>query len=238
MKRSLLSHYLIAGILVLFFAGCEENLMTRTPDGAIDGKTFGDGRGYEGPGTLTDHRNGDRYPYPEIIEREYIPPYKLFAYQKCLAWRITWPDYAESADVDKIPTVFSTNGAFNSFYYLNNVDPQNTYNTKFSIYYDNKLICSNNLWDELDYTFNAPAGSMETVRFAKVDKDVDDIQYWVEERPKLFEENWPGSPDTEVEYEAGDFFIYNLVDQMLYGGVRIVSMSPRIIEVYLAVPND
>jgi len=78
---------------------------------------------------------------------------------------------------------------------------------------------------------------METVRFAKVDKSVSTIKYWVEERPDQFENYWPGSSDVELEYESGDFFMFELTDQKLYGGIRIVSMSPRIVEVYLAVLN-
>jgi hypothetical protein len=211
--------------------------MTRDQQTILGGKTL---EGVdERPGGFTSHPGGWRYPYPDIIKKEFIPPYKLFAHTKCFAWRITWPDYEASADIEKIPTVFNTgNGALNSFYYLNNVDPENTYNSKFNLYYENKLASSSGLWDELDYTFGAPAGTMETVRFAKFDLSVKEIQYWVEERPELFEINYPGVGDEEVEYESGDFFIYYLTDQMLYGGVRIVSMSPRIIEVYFAVPNN
>ncbi|HEX6227338.1 MAG TPA: hypothetical protein VFZ52_23135 [Chryseolinea sp.] len=225
--------YWLSGMIMVFLAGCEDYSMTRNHQ-PVFGKTLG---GSEGPGSYTDHPNGDRYPYPEIIEKVYIPPYRLFADMKCLAWRITWPEYAATADVNMIPTVFSANGAFNSFYYLNNVDVANTYKTKFSIYYDEKVACSNILWDELDHTFNAPLGAMETVRFAKVDKTLDVIQYWVEERPALFENNWPGSNDLELDYAEGDFFIYHLTEQDLFGGIRIASMEPRIIEVYLAVPN-
>lgn len=229
--------YVLSAMIMIFLAGCEENLMTRNNQPVL-GKTFGGGGRDEGPGSYTDHPNGDRYPYPTIIKKVYIPPYDLFAAKKCLAWRIEWPDYAGSADIEKIPTVFAMNGALNSFYYLNNVDPANTYKTKFSIYYDEKVASSNGLWDELDYTFNAPSNSMETVRFAKVDEPLEDIQFWVEERPDQFENYWPGSSDVELDYSAsGDFFIFHLTDQQLYGGIRIASMDPRIIEVYLAVPN-
>lgn len=222
-------------ICFILFGGCEDSFMTRDQHGVIKEKTYGGG--HEGPGGYTDHPNGDRYPYPRIIEREFIPPYPKFDYMKCLAWRIEWPDYAGSADIEKIPTVFSQNGAFNSFYYLNNNSPQTTYNTKFSIFYDNRLVSSNLMWDELDYTFNAPLHSMELVRFAKADFTVNVIEYWVTQRPQLFESNWNGADGEDLEYSEGDFFIFNLTEQMLYGGVRIVQQSPRIIEVYLAVPN-
>jgi hypothetical protein len=236
MNKLVSTRFLFPAIFAILFIGCDDNFMMRNQPTVIDGKTLVGG--HEGPGMLTDHPNGDRYPYPDIIEKVYIPPYPKFDYMKCLAWRITWPDYEESADIDRIPTVFRTNGALNSFYFLNNVDPQNTYDTKFSIYYDNRVVSSSNLWDELDYTFNAPAGSMESVTFAKVDEPLDDIQYWVEERPQQFENHWPGSADQDLAYGEGDFFIYYLPTQNLFGGIRIVSMDPHIIEVYLAVPND
>jgi hypothetical protein len=215
--------------------GCEDNFTTSDRHGIIKDKTIFDG-GHEGPGVYIQHPNGDRYPYPDIIEREYIPRNPMFDYMKCLAWRITWPDYAGSADIDKIPTVWGTNGGLNSFHYLNNVGAQATYNTKISLFYKETLISSHILWDELDYTFNA-LDNMESVRFVKHDLTLDKIKDWVTERPQLFEEYYPGVGVNEIEYEEGDFFIYYLTDQLLYGGVRIVSMSPRIIEVYLVVPN-
>ena len=225
---------LIVLMSVIFCTGCEDNLMKRDGERIPGSKTFGES--HEGPGGFTDHPLGDRYPYPQIIDKVYIPPYDLFANTKCLAWRITWPEYAGSADIERIPTVFTLNGALNSFYVLNGALPQKTYNTKFSLYYDNKVISSNGMWDELEHTFDA-LENMETVRFAKVDKSVSVIKFWVEERPDQFENYWPGSSDVELEYESGDFFIYELTKQHLYGGIRIVSMSPRIVEVYLAVPN-
>jgi hypothetical protein len=229
--------YTISGFIALSFMGCgDQSIITRDQSSQL-GKTIHSGR-HEGPGSFTDHPNGDRYPYPEIIKNKYIPPYDLFSHTHCMAWRITWPAYAGSADVAKIPTVFATgNGALNSFYYLDNVDPLNTYKTKFSLYYENKVATSNTMWDELKYTFYAPANSMESVWFAKVDQPVDIIQFWVTERPDQFENHWPGNEGEELTYGEGDFFIYYLTDQNLYGGIRIVSMSPRIIEVYLAVPS-
>lgn len=227
--------FLIPVMCIIFFSGCEDNFTTRDHQGVIKDKTFGGG--HEGPGGYTDHPNGDRYPYPEIIKKEFIPPNSMFDYMKCLAWRIEWPEYDGSADVNKIPTVFAKNGAFNSFYYLNNVDPENTYKALFSIYFDNKVASASGLWDELDYSFNAPLGVMESVFFAKVNFTTEVVKVWVTERPQLFEQNWPGSADLELDYEEGDFFIFKY-DEANYGGVRIVSETPRVIEVYMAVPNN
>jgi hypothetical protein len=222
----------------IFFLGCQENFVNRNPPSTINNtKTFGGA--HEGPGGFTDHPLGGRYPYPTIIHRIYIPEYRPFAYTKCLTWRIEWPAYSNSADVDRIPTVFTTsNGALNSFYYLNSLSAQTTYNTKFSLYFNDRLEVSATLWEELDHAFDAPPGTMEEVRFAKEEQSLDNIKDWVTARPDLFKLYYPGSGVNEIDYEEGDFFIYQLVDQDLYGGIRIVSMSPRIIEVYLAVPNN
>ena len=64
----------------------------------------------------------------------------------------------------------------------------------------------------------------------------------VQNRPKLFVNNWPGGGENEVDYQEGDFIHFQLSNTSLsvaelYGGIRIVSMSPRIVEVYLALPN-
>jgi hypothetical protein len=224
---------------LIFFLGCQDNFIERSTSPVIKNtKTLGGVQ--EGPGGFTDHPRGDRYPYPDITHRIYIPSYRPFAYPKCLAWRIEWPDYANSADDDRIPTVFNTtNGALNSFYYLNSISPQTTYNTKFSLYSDDKLEVSSTLWEELEHVFDADPGTMEEVRFAKEEQTLDNIMDWVTERPDLFKLYYPAAGATnEIDYEEGDFFIYQLMDQHLFGGVRIVSMSPRIIEVYLAVPNN
>ncbi len=226
--------FIIPVICIIVFGGCEDNFTTRDHDGVINEKTFGGDR--EGPGGYTDHPSGDRYPYPKVSKKEFIPPYPKFDYMKCLTWRIEWPDYAGSADIEKIPTVFSQNGALNSFYFLNNQPPQTTYNTKFSLYFDNRLVSSNQLWWELDHSFDGYE-AMETVRFAKADFTTEVVEYWVTQRPQLFENNWDGKDGIDVPYSEGDFFLFYLTDQSLYGGIRIVQQTPRIIEVYLAVPN-
>lgn len=70
------------------------------------------------------------------------------------------------------------------------------------------------------------------------DEPLDNIIYWVTERPSLFETLWPGfgAATEEVDYSEGDFIQFALFSGH-YGGIRIVSMTPRIIEIYLAVPN-
>lgn len=201
----------------------------------VGGKTLGGG-GHDGPGGFEENPDG-RYPYPEIIEKEYIPPYDLFAEEKCLAWRITWPWYDDDFDSEKIPTVLSFNtGALNSINYLNNTSPGNTHNGTLSLYYNYKVESANTMWSELTYSFGEP--SMETVYFAKNDVSLETIMDWVTERPSLFEHHWPGSSYNDMEYEEGDFIQFELENANRYGGIRIVSMTPRIIEVYLAVPNN
>ena len=91
------------------------------------------------------------------------------------------------------------------------------------------------LWAELDH---ADVLLMEMPFFVLSDQPLDNIKYWVTERPSLFEIHWPGGGDDELDYSEGDIIQFALVDSGFYGGIRIVSMSPRIIEVYLAVPNN
>jgi len=240
---------LICSTLVIPISGCYENAVTptrtstNTLDKTISNKTIFDldrdfPEGFPDGDLPEGNPESDSwpYPYPEIIKREFIPPYRLFAHTKCLAWRFTWPDYANSADVDKIPTVFGTSGTLNSFDYLNSVDPQNTYKTVFSLFYDDKVEASASMWEVLDYA--DVSEGMEVPFFALSEQPLDKIIDWVTERPDLFELHWPGSSENELSYGDGDFIQYWLSDANLYGGIRIVSMEPRIIEVYLAVPNN
>lgn len=227
-------------MILVGFSGCEENFVARQQPAASLDKTVLDRRP-EGMDGYTDHPNGQRVAYPTIIKQTYIPGNYLFAHTKCDAWRITWPPYAAGTDQDKIPTVFSTlTGGLNSFYYLNNTAATNTYKAHFNLYYDTRLEAANSLWDELDYTFEA-SGEMDWVNFSKANFSVKSIEYMAKERPSQFEAHWPGHGTTELDYQEGDFFLFNIHKNTpyknLYGGIRIASMNPRIIEVYLAVPN-
>ncbi len=227
----------VLGLLTI--GGCEDQSLTRNPSTQLGTPT---NRGNdEGPGSYTDHPNGDRYAYPEIIFKEFIPKDDLYDW-KTLAWRIIWPEYGPGADADKIPTLFSLNGALNSFYYLNNVDPANTYKTVFSLYHDNKLTRPANLATELDFVAAAPKGSMKEAWFVydEWNTPLDHIQWMVEQAPGGFQWNYYDEMTGEITYNAGDFFKFRL-DQpgepTRWGGIRIVSMTPRIIEVYVAVPQ-
>lgn len=235
-KLRLTSLYVVISMLALTLSSCEDSLFERDQH-TVAGKTIGEG-GNDLPEGLMDNRDG-RYPYPEIIEKEYIPSNDLFNHTKCLAWRITWPAYDASMDQEKIPTVFSKDTGFvNSIYFLNNTSPGNTYKCNFSLYYGNKVESANTMWTELTYSFNA-GSNMVTTYFAEGDQPLDNIKDWVMERPSLFKHYWPGTNLNDLEYEEGDFiqFMLDIEGAELYGGIRIVSMTPRIIEVYLAVPN-
>lgn len=231
-KSASLTLYLFCAALVFVpMAGCDESI--ELPGRTISGKTT-----FDWDGELTEgipESSNWRYPYPDIIEREFIPPYSKFNHTKCLAWRITWPAYEASADDNKIPTVFATvNGALSSFNYLNSVDPVNTYKTDFSLFYDDKVAASAGMWAELDY---ADVSEMEVPYFVLSNQPLDNIIDWVTERPSLFESYWPGGGDNDLDYSEGELIQFWLSKADLFGGIRIVQMSPRIIEVYLAVPN-
>ncbi|HLT72780.1 MAG TPA: hypothetical protein VKZ75_09020 [Cyclobacteriaceae bacterium] len=227
-------------ILAMICSSCEESIWGRDPGptSQIGNKVYGGE--HETPGQYKDAESGGggstNPAYPQIIKRTYIPTHEPWAGTRCLAWRITWPEYSGSVDADKIASVFSTpSGALNSFDYLNSVDPQNTYNTRFSLYHGNKVECTFGMWDELPYALN---GGMETVYFAKTDQPLSIVQHWVEDRPSQFEAYWPGGSDMEFDYVQGDIILFKQVDANRYGGIRIVSVTPRIIEVYFAEPND
>lgn len=225
-------------ITLLMLSACVDSMLERGSQKVTDitdernGHSGGDTEGIP-PGAVR---------FPKIIEREYIPRYELFSHVKCRAWRIEWPSYSNSYDAGLIPTVLAVdNGALNSFKFLNGTSPSNTYNATMSLYYENTLESANNMWDELDHSFDDEAISeMESVQFAKHDTEwpLSTIIDWVTERPTLFESYWPGIGDAEFTYAEGDFIQFKLTKANLYGGVRIVKMSPRIIEVYLAVPNN
>jgi hypothetical protein len=230
------SRLLFCVIFVMTIVSCTENQITpkKTISTISAGDIF-DGRAGDLPKAIPENDNW-RYPYPDIIAREFIPRDPSFADKKCLAWRITWPEYEGSADDNKIPTVFGLNGALSSFDYLNSVDPGNTHSKVFSLYYNNKVETAFMLWAELDHE---DALLMEMPFFVLSDQSLDDIKHWVTERPSLFETHWPvGEGTGELDYSEGDFIQFALANSKLFGGIRIVSMTPRIIEVYLAVPNN
>lgn len=135
-----------------------------------------------------------------------------------------------------------TNGTPYSFTFLNNTLPANTYKTNFSLYYDNNLETVSGLWDELIHTHNA-GQNIETTRFKKTSYSATTIESWVKGRPDLFRIKWEDTEGTipantkMEEYKQGDIYLFKLMSQKRYGGIRIVSMTPRIIEVYLAEPN-
>jgi hypothetical protein len=228
-----ITFFAFGSIFMIAFSGCKEDFFDKP---AQEARTNQPDilTGREGIGDFTDYPNGERVAYPAIIERTFIPSNSLFANHKCLAWKITWPTYPASIDPEKIPTVFRTsNGALNSIYYLNNTHPKTTLVANFSLYHNNKLESAVTMWEELDYTDL----SMEPVYFYKTSYSAEIIEGWVKERPQLFAVNWVSSVTSEVQYQAGDIYLFKLVNKGLYGGIRIVSMTPRVIEVYLAVPN-
>lgn len=189
-------------------------------------------------GGLKDHPNDQGVPYPEITHQTYISDNPLWAHTRCQAWRIEWPHYDGAVNPDRIPSVFTLHsGALNSFYFLNNTSPATTYKTNFSLYYEDKIEHTISMWMQLPHATWA-VHEMETTYFSKAEIALDTIQHMVTQRASLFETYWPeGTQTTAFDYQAGDFFLFKNSTQGRFGGVRIVSMSPRIIEVYLAEPN-
>ncbi|WP_026308534.1 hypothetical protein [Spirosoma spitsbergense] len=226
----------IFALSVMALWGCEERFMepqgpTTRADKVLNPPS-------EGNGGFTPNPGGQSLPYPTIIKQTFVPENELFAYMKCLTWRIEWPNYPSGTDENKIPTVFTlSNGALNSFDYLNGVSAATTYKANFNLYHNAKLETANTLWNELTYTFGA-GNQMETTWFNKTNYSAKTIEDWVKKRPSLFKSYWVDNNQEPPTYQQGDIFLFRLTDQNRYGGIRIVSMTPRIIEVYLAVPNN
>lgn len=223
-------------VTLLSLSACEDELVQKRHP-TIGGKTIGDDD--DRPGGFQQN-NGETYPYPKVIFKELIPPYDLFASKKTLAWRIEWPWYDSDYDFNLIPGVLSVKtGELNSFSYLNNAEPQKTFDATLSLYYGNKVEGVISMWYELDYTFDTPGDdAIEDVQFAPGTISAKIAQHWAEERPTQFEHHFPAGPTVDqLNYGEGDFIHFRIPDRNLYGGIRIVSMMPRIIEVYLAVDN-
>ncbi|MCY7359884.1 MAG: hypothetical protein LH609_21025 [Rudanella sp.] len=184
--------------------------------------------------------NGPSLPSLTIVEQTYVPANDLFAHTRCRAWRITWPTYPVGTSPNLIPTMFSVaQGTPYSYNFLNNTAATNTYKTNFSLYHNNKLETVSQMWDELTHVLNA-GQNLEQTRFNKSKFSVASIETWVKGRPELFELYWEDTIDTASEiknYQKGDIYLFKLVNQKRYGGIRIVSMTPRIIEIYSAEPN-
>lgn len=228
-----ISKLTLAAVLIAVASGCDEQFIQ--PNNGLGKKT---NEGTDRPGGFKQNP-GESYPYPEIIEQEFIPDYDLYANYKCRTWRITWPVIDSDYNFEMIPSIFSVHsGALHSISYLNHGAPSLTFNSTMTLFNGNKIEAAKDVW-ELDYGFWPPeAADMDGIRLVKTDLNVSSIQYWVEERPKLFISNWPGSHDNELSYQEGDFIQFYLTQSQLYGGIRIVSMTPRIIEVYLTLPNN
>ena len=216
--------------LSLVFTACQEDVETL---GRGD-KTMPTRPG--GPGGKVVNPGGGEYAYPKIIRRTYVPEYEPWANTRCQAIRIEWPLYEEEVDSEMIPDLLAT--ATRSLYTFNYVesDPVLKANLDFSLYRENKLQIPYNtagLYPLGGYTGEYPS-------FVKHNIGRETIEHWVTERPSQFESYYKNSKDPktdEVDYQEGDFFLMYLDKKNRYGGVRIVSESPRIIEVYIAEPN-
>jgi len=222
------SSYIIVMLLIECTSLPEENIRsldktTRPPQDSAD--------------DLTDQPGG--LPYPHIVETTYISDIAAFAHTRCNAWRIEWPQYTANLDSYWIPSLFAVDkGSLSSINYLNATDPANKAKLDVSLYYDNMLKTPyyvNGLWSSTeDYT-------AEITRFVKHDLSLEDLQDWVTQRPSQFEYYYTASKGVkseEVSYQNGDFFLMWLTDEDLFGGIRIVSNDPKIIEVYIAEENN
>lgn len=228
--HSLPKRLIFLAFAAIAFGGCEDNLIQPAP---INDKAAEDSGPNHPSGKK--QKDGESYKYPEIISTEYIAE-PGFGDLKCLAWRITWPLYDSDYDQKLIPGVFAfSDGSLHSFNYLNKTGAHNTFKSVVSLYHHSKVKSTSMMYAELDW-WNFQ--KMPQASFATTNVTIPQVQEWVEGRPGLFETYYPTDQYLgEISYEEGDFIHLYLANEQQYGGIRIVSMTPRIIEVYLAVPN-
>lgn len=169
-------------LLLIGLCGCEESIierkdMTARTEGIVPNQPSNGIEGYiPNPG-------GQSLPYPTITKKTFIPEYSLWAHTKCLTWRIEWPNYPAGTDSNKIPTVFTlSNGALNSFDFLNGQPASTTYKTNFNLYHNAQLEMSRTLWSELVHAFGA-GNQMDAVWFNQVDVSLKTLEHMVKERP-------------------------------------------------------
>ncbi|GAB3547158.1 hypothetical protein [Spirosoma fluminis] len=225
-------------LLLITFCSCEpESIMRQEPTTTTNPSAANARQSVLG-GTII---NGPSLPAPTIIEQTYIPANEWFADTRCRAWRITWPTYPAGTSPKLIPTMFSiATGTPYSFNFLNNTAAANTYKTTFNLYHANKLASVYNMWEELSHVVGN-TDKLEPVRFNKSKFSAATIETWVKGRPNLFEIYWEDTVDTATDienYQKGDIYLFKLTKQNRYGGIRVVSITPRIIEVYFAEPNS
>lgn len=225
-------------LLLITLCGCEEqSIMQPQPTTKATNQVVANATPASLGGIIV---NGPALPSLTIVEQTYIPTNEFFAHTRCRTWRITWPTYPAGTNINLIPTMFSvSNGTPYSFNFLNNTAATNTCKTNFSLYHNNKLETVSQMWDELTHVMNG-GQTFEETRFNKSKFPVSSIETWVKGRPEHFKTYWEDTIDTDSEienYQKGDIYQFKLVNQNRYGGIRIVSLTPRIIEIYSAEPN-
>ena len=123
--------------------------------------------------------------------------------------------------------------------------PENTYKSLFSLYFDETIQRTSDMAGELDYVASAPKKSMPVVGFTHPYCTAAGLQQLVENDAAFIMMWQVPYPLDELEYEDEDILFYKIdykidtpEEYRRYGGIRIVSMEPRIIEVFLQVPHN
>jgi len=221
--------FMITGLLLAFTA-CEEDVeslgrndktMTVRPGGPGDKVIIPDG-----------------LPYPDVDEKIFTSSSRLHNNYRCRTWRITWPNYDQDVDPDEIHNYFAiSNSTLYSFNYIMSIDPAEKQKLTLALYNHNRVISSRSsgeLW-------GADEERTKKLQLIKHNEYIPDIENLVTARPDLFQDKWEELNGKGIGhdfvYEEGDFFMFAIPHLNRYGGIRIVSMSPRTIEVYYAEPT-
>jgi hypothetical protein len=153
-------------------------------------------------------------------------------FDEARGWRITWKSVAGSDPTpqNKVQSIFSTvTGAVNSVDYLNGVSAKNTDNADMMLYFG-----------DLRSTHKVPQlthkSGLKKTQFKLSGMKVADLEDAAKNDPNkfgvIYTLAFDAAGEVKENYKEGQIYVFK-TDRTpaKYGAVRIVSMSPRIIEV-------
>jgi hypothetical protein len=178
------------------------------------------------PGSPTDIQQNpgaqQQLPTVKVIKQE-------FTHAK--GWRITWNGGIVSSDNwTKIQSIFSTvTGSVNSIHFLNNTSWENTDNADFMLY-------SGDLTATSEISQLTKKSALHATTFKLTSMKVNELEDAAKNNPNLFGTIYALAFDqattTKPDYKAGQIYVFKTARASAkYGAVRVVSMSPRVIEV-------
>ena len=152
-------------------------------------------------------------------------------FDKAKGWRITWKSVGgEAPPFKKVQSIFSTvTGAVNSIDYLNGTGWHNTDNADMMLYFGD--LSSTNKVSQL-----TQESGLKKTRFKLSGMTLADLENAAKNDPTKFTAvytfGFDAAAEVKEDYKQGQIYVFKTDrNPAKYGAVRIVSMSPRIIEV-------